>query len=122
MTFKIFHTLGQQMHMVEKTRSGSIETINGMNELDSGLYLIQVYQNDLLTSIKLNLTDFSMKNLKTLLFVSAMLFTGSLYAQESAPPDFETDVDDVSMAPIPGIAIAAAVALVIGFKAAQRED
>ncbi|KQC34052.1 hypothetical protein AAU57_12465 [Nonlabens sp. YIK11] len=60
-----------------------------------------------------------MKNLKTLLLITAMLFAGSLYAQ---PPAFEEDVDDVVMAPIPGIAIAAAVALVIGFKVAQRED
>ncbi|KQC34053.1 hypothetical protein AAU57_12470 [Nonlabens sp. YIK11] len=52
-TFKIFNTLGQQVLTVEKTISGTIETINGLDNLANGLYLVNVYQNDLQTSIKL---------------------------------------------------------------------
>ena len=52
-----------------------------------------------------------MKNIKSLLFVTVLLFAGSLYAQ---PPAFEEEVNDVEAAPIPGILYAVVAGVAIG--------
>jgi hypothetical protein len=59
-----------------------------------------------------------MKNLRTTLVVGMLLCGTALYAQ----PSFDTDVDDVEQAPIPGLAIAAAVGIAIGVKKVMNDE
>ena len=60
-----------------------------------------------------------MKKTRQILLIGSFLTTGVLFAQ--GPPGFDEDVNDANAAPIPGIALAAAVGVALGFKFLRKD-